>query len=410
MLQRVREMRSGSDKGTIMLDLFTVFTNRQFQNIAVCHFNTTLSTSLIMPVLPVFLAGKGFAETEIGMIMGAAAGAALFVRPWIGIQVDTRGSRPVLLSGQVLLFLSIMGLIWAEHIASFIGLRLVYGIAIALYGTGAVTFASSIGTGKTNSNAIALYTLMTMFGLGASMSLAQFFFDSYGFTVIVFIASVSIALAFCVMKFRAHSFALSGKKDGTVPFMEVLRIREVIATSVGQFGASFAFGALFTFIPLASIQNGISFYSFFFIAFAVTVIFSRFFVQRIIDQFGLERTCVYSYGGMVLGVLLPAFPLSPLVLISAGLCYGVGLGIIFPAFVILLVQRTGASSRGTSLGILIAAGDIAMALSVTILGGVAEHFGYVYLFGATTTILAACMITLYSLIILGGKRDAGAAA
>src|SRR5664280_1513526 len=103
-----------------------VFTNKQFQNLAVSHFNTTLSINILVPILPVFLAAKGFSETEIGLIIGAAAVSALFVRPWVGIQVDTRGSRPVLMLGQILLMLSITGLLWFESIIAFIILRLAY--------------------------------------------------------------------------------------------------------------------------------------------------------------------------------------------------------------------------------------------------------------------------------------------
>ena len=156
-----------------------------------------------MPVLPVFLSSKGFAETQIGLIMGTAAVAAVFVRPWVGIQVDTRGSRPILMWGQVLLLISICGLLWADGLVPFVALRFIYGIAIAFYGTGAVTFASSIGTGAKNANAIALYTLMTMLGLGTSMSMAQFFFDNFGFAVLVYTATAMIVIAYSVMQFRA---------------------------------------------------------------------------------------------------------------------------------------------------------------------------------------------------------------
>lgn len=381
-----------------MSDLLDVFKNRDFQNIAVCHFNTTLSINLLVPILPVFLSGKGFAETQIGVIMGASALAALLVRPCVGMQVDTHGSRPVLLLGQVLALVSIICFLWAEAIISFIVLRLIFGVAMALYGTGAVTFASSIGTGKTNSNAIALYTLMTMIGLGSSMSLAQFFFDHYGFTATVLMASALIAIAFCVMEFRARPVTPAGGKNATVPFLVVLKEKAVLATFAGQFGSSFAFGAIFTFIPLAAIQSGISFYSFFFIAFAVSVISSRFFVQRIIERLGLERTCVYAYMAMFLGVLLLVFTMSPVALVLTGLFFGAGFGITFPAFVLLLVHRIDAAGRGTSLGILIAAGDIANALSVSILGGVAEHFGYLYLFLGASVILAVCMYVLRALI------------
>jgi MFS family permease len=97
-------------------------------------------------------------------------------------------------------------------------------------------------------------------------------------------------------------------------------------------------------------------------------------------------------------MLLLLFPLSPVVLIVTGLSYGVGLGVAFPAFVILIVQRIEVASRGTSLGIMIAAGDIAMALSVSILGAIAQHFGYFYLFLATGVVLAVCQVFLYALL------------
>ncbi len=387
-----------------MSGLLTVIGNKQFQSIALCHFNTTLSINLLVPILPVFLVGKGFAETQIGLIIGATAVAALIVRPWVGVQVDTRGSRPVLLVGQVLVLLSVIGLLWAEGIITFITLRLLFGVGMAFYGTGAVTFASSIGTGQTNSNAIALYTLTTMIGLGSSMSLAQVFFDNFGFTTIVLLTSALIGIAFCVMNFRAESMPVAGNKGESVPFMAVLKAKAVLATSVGQFGSSFAFGAVFTFIPLAAIRSNIHFYSFFFIAFAVSVISSRFFVQRIIDWFGLEKTCVYAYLVMLLGVSLLLFTLSPVILIVTGLFFGAGFGITFPAFVLLLVHRIDAANRGTSLGILIAAGDIANALSISILGGIAESFGYFFLFLAVVVALAVCTFLLY--VMIAPKKNA----
>lgn len=388
--------------------MLSIFKQKQFQNIAFCQLNTTLSTTLLVPILPVFLARKGFAESQIGLIMGAAALSALIVRPWVGLQVDRRGSRPVLMLGQVLLLLSIIGLLWAESIGSFLGLRLAYGVALAFYGTGAVTFASGIGVGKANASAIAMYTLMTMIGLGASMSLAQTLYDHFGFSTLVLITSALLGTAFCVMKFRAKAFDVTAKKDGKVPFVTVLKDKVVLAVSVGQFGSSFAFGAVFTYVPLAAIQGGTSFYSFFFIAFAVTVVISRFFVQRIIDMLGMERTCLYAYLAMLVGVLPLVFDLSPPVLVVTGLSFGAGFGVTFPAFILLLVQRLNAARRGTSLGILIAAGDIAIALSAAIMGTIAEHLGYVHLFLATTVTLAVCMYFLHTLILTGSANSESA--
>jgi predicted MFS family arabinose efflux permease len=74
------------------------------------------------------------------------------------------------------------------------------------------------------------------------------------------------------------------------------------------------------------------------------------------------------------------------------------LGVAFPAFVILVVQRIEVANRGTSLGIMTGAGDIAIALSVSILGAIAQHFGYFYLFLTTSVVLAVCHVLLFTLL------------
>ena len=381
-----------------MAKLLTIFTDKQFQTVAISHLNTTIGMNLFIPILPVFLQSNGFAETQIGLIMGATAASALFIRPWVGAQVDTRGSRPVILVGQILLMLSTIGYLWASNFISFLALRLLFGVGLAFYGTGAVTFASSIGTGDSNSSAIAMYTLTTMLGLGLSMSMAQVAFDNFGFGTLVALSFILIVLAFGVMKFRAHPLKLAATNDLRVPFRDVLKSKVVLATTVCQFGASFSFGAVFTFIPLAALEKGIHFYSLFFIAFAVSVVCSRFFVQQANERLGLEKASVCASVSMLAGVLLLLINISAPILVLTGILFGLGFGIVFPTLVLLLVQRINQTNRGTALGIMIASGDIGNALSTAILGGVAEHLGYVALFLTTALILALCTYFFHNLI------------
>lgn len=382
-----------------MVKLFTIFSNKQFQNIAISHFNTTLGMSLLVPILPVCLQNSGFAETQIGIIMGATAMSALLIRPWIGLQVDSKGSRPVILIGQFLLILSTIGYWWATSFLAFFTLRLLYGIGQAFYGTGAVTFASSIGSGESNSNAIAMYTLTTMFGLGLSMSIAQATFDSFGFQALVGISAILIGSAFGVMKWRSHPIKLAASNAQRTPFMDVLKSKVVFASTLCQFAASFSFSALLTFIPLAAIDKGISFYSLFFIAFAVAVISSRLFVQKVNASFGLVHAIVYASITMLISIVLLMITISPLSLILSGVLFGLGFGIVYPSLVLLLVQRINQKNRGTALGVMIAAGDIGNALSTAILGAVAEHLGYVALFSTTAVLLAVCTYYGYNILV-----------
>lgn len=382
-----------------MFNLFNIFRNKQFQNIAVSHFNTTLGMCLLVPILPVYLQSSGFAETQIGLIMGATAMSALLIRPWVGYQVDSKGSRPVILIGQLLLILSTVGYWWAASFLTFFALRLLYGIGQAFYGTGAVTFASSIGSGEGNSNAIAMYTLTTMFGLGLSMSIGQATFDNFGFNVLVSSSVILIGIAFSVMNWRSHPIKLAAGNVARTSFMDVFKSNVVLASTLCQFAASFCFSALFTFIPLAAINKGIGFYSLFFIAFAIAVISSRVFVQRVNHRLGLVNAIVYSSITMLVSIVLLLVSISPIILICSGILFGLGFGIVYPTLVILLVERINQKNRGTALGVMIAAGDIGNALSSAILGAVAEHLGYAALFAITALLLAVCIYCFYNIVV-----------
>lgn len=382
-----------------MTNLFTIFRNKQFQSIAFSHFNTTLGMCLLIPILPVYLQSSGFAETQIGIIMGATAMSALLIRPWIGYQVDSKGSRPVILIGQILLILSTIGYWWATSFLAFFVLRFLYGVGQAFYGTGAVTFASSIGSGDNNSNAIAMYTLTTMFGLGLSMSIAQTTFDSFGFNVLVGSSVILIGIAFSMMQWRSSPIKLAATKGERTPFKEVLASNVVCATTLCQFAASFSFSALLTFIPLAAIDKGIGFYSLFFIAFAIAVISSRVFVQRVKQRLGLVNAAIYSSIIMLVSILMLIFTISPIILVVSGVLFGIGFGIVYPALVMLLVERINQKNRGTALGVMIAAGDIGNALSSAILGAVAEHLGYAVLFSITALLLAVCTYYFYRILV-----------
>lgn len=387
-----------------MANSFSVFKNKQFQNIAVSHFNTTLGMCLLIPILPVFLQNSGFSETEIGIIMGATAMSALIIRPWIGFQVDSKGSRPVILIGQILLTISTIGYWWATSFLAFFALRLLYGIGQAFYGTGAVTFASSIGSGESNSNAIAMYTLTTMFGLGLSMSIAQATFDNFGFNALIGISVILIGIAFSVMKWRSQPIKLAPSNVTRTPFMNVLKSKVVFATTLCQFAASFSFSAILTFIPLAAIDKGVNFYSLFFIAFAISVISSRVFVQKINHMLGLVNATVYSSITMLLGIVLLLADISPMILIISGILFGLGFGVVYPTLVLLLVGRINQTNRGTALGIMIAAGDIGNAISAAILGGVAEHLGYFALFSTTAILLAVCTYYFYAILVKSDEK------
>ena len=96
-----------------------------------------LSFYLLLPVMPLYVAGLGGTSTQIGLIIGLFALTAMVLRPPSGWLIDTRGTRPVLLAGMAIFLLASLGYILTPSVHAILVLRLFHGIGMGLFPTAA---------------------------------------------------------------------------------------------------------------------------------------------------------------------------------------------------------------------------------------------------------------------------------
>lgn len=371
-----------------------LFTNRQFLSIAFAQMLTVFSTNLLAPILPVYFKIQGLSELQIGLIMGSVSLGALIVRPWAGACVDLRGSRPTVLFGQMLTAAGIAGFLWLTGFWPLLLLRFFQGIALAFYGTAAITFASCAEPQQNASSAIAYFSLFTMIGLGIGTSAAPAVYGMFGFLPVIVLGLTAVICAMGTMWLYSKPVPLC-TSELRVPFQHVLVKKEVLAPSVCLFASNFVTGASFTFVPLMALQLNIGSYSVFFIAFSVAVISARLGVDYINSRWHAEHTSVYASIINSISALLLALMPSPLVFAVSGMLLGLGFGIIYPTLAGYLVQRVNAANKGTALGILSGAGDIGNALGASVLGIVAQAYGFTAVFAAAAVVILVCTYYFY---------------
>lgn len=316
-----------------MKQFLILFRNRQFQSIAFTQILLVLSSSLLSPVLPVHLKREGFADAQIGMIMGILAVGALIIRPLAGLSIDTRGSRQILLFGMTITGMCFTSYLWANTFMMFFAIRFFHGIAIAFQGTGSITFASSVEKPENISSAISVFTLCTMIGMGIGTSTAPFLFEQKGFQPLVLFSLISMAAAFSIMALRAKSLPLSTRGE-RAPYLTVIKNRDVLSPTVCLFASNFASSAAFTFVPLAALSSGTSQYSAFFLAFTVAVISARLFVNYLNNRYTPERAALYASYLNALSILCIAVHQSVPTLIISGILHGIGYGVVFPSLTV----------------------------------------------------------------------------
>lgn len=372
-------------------DLRLLFRDRQFQSIAIAQFLNVGSSSLLNPILPLYLAIQGMSPTKIGIIMGIAAAGALLIRPWAGRSVDRRGSKPVIFWGQSLMGLCFVAYIFFTEFAPLLIVRFLHGVAMALYGTASVTFASCIGAPDLTASAISLYTVCTMIGLGSATSLSPLLFDRFGFNTLACTSIGAILLAILVIRWRAcHIPPLPEAKQA--PFFSVMRFQNVWVPTVCIFGSSFVFSAAMIFVPLLALAEKVDSFWLFYVCFAVAVVVTRLGVRSVTELLSTQQLSTWA------GVLNIACSLF-IGLVPAGWSFGLGgillglgFGVIFPALTVFVVQRVDPSIRGTALSILTASGDVGHALGASALGVVADFWGFRALFIVSALVVLACTV------------------
>ena len=373
-----------------MSTLLLIFSNRQFLGIAFVQMMTVFSTNILAPVLPVHFKLQGLTESEIGFIMGIVSLGALIVRPWTGMSVDRRGSRPTVLFGQILTTAGIAGFLWMTGFWPLMLLRFFQGIAMAFYSTGSITFASCVETPENTSSAIAYFALFTMIGLGAGTSLAPLLYHSFGFYAIIATGLIVVSLAMSAMWCFTKPMPVC-ESETRVPFQAVLTQAEVLAPSVCLFASNFALGTAFTFVPLLALSLKIDNYFIFFVAFSLAVVCARLGVQYLNNRWRPEQTAVYASLLNAFSALLLAVIPSVYTLAVSGILIGFGFGIIYPTLAGYLVHRVHPASKGTALSILSGAGDVGNALGASVLGIVAQTLGFTWVFMGAALVILWCV-------------------
>lgn len=382
-----------------MSQLDILRSNQQFQAIALTQTLTVFGSSLIMPVLPVYLKLQGFTDTLIGILMGIAALGALVVRPWCGRMVDSKGSRSVLLFGQLLTAIGVAAYFWTINVVPLLLLRFFQGVAMAFAGTGSVTFASSVETPERTAGAIALYTVFTMIGLSVATSSAPLLFGVVGFKPLVGFGLTTVIAASAVMLYLGKPIppVRGGQRQS---FLNVLRTKEVLAPTVCLFASNFVYMTSFTFVPLIALSEGLSF-SGFFITFMVAVVGARLSVNLLVSRVGTEYLATGANIINALGVALVAIVPNPFTLAASGCFIGVGFGLIFPILTVYVVQHNNQANKGAALSALSGAGDVGNALGASVLGAIADLYGYQALFASAAVVVLLCTWYFYTSLMAG---------
>ncbi|HEU4481190.1 MAG TPA: MFS transporter, partial [Actinomycetota bacterium] len=345
----------------------------------------------IIPTVPRFVEGPlGGTNVSVGLVVGSFAFTAVLLRPLVGSIGDRKGRRILIVSGASIVGASIVAYVAVESLPLLVALRLVMGAGEAAFYVGAASAINDLAPDERRGEALSIFSLALYGGIAIGTVAGETILDVSDFTA-VWIAAGGSALAAALLGFIVP--------DTRPDLGEVEHVRRWVHPSGLKPGTILATSVLGlagfnTFIPLYTLDIGMSGSRFVFFTFSAIVLTIRSFGARIPDILGARRAATYALIASTVGLAVLALWAEPIGIYTGAVLFGVGQALAFPALMTIALSGAPAAERGAVVGTFTAFFDLAFGLGAVALGAVSALLGYRGLF------LTAALVSLSGLVLM----------
>ena len=348
------------------------------------------SMSSQLPTLPLYIRSLTQSFDQIGIIMGSFAIGLLVCRSYLGKLSDRKGRRYTMRIG--LIVAAVIPLCYAllPSIPLLMLFRAIHGISIAAFASSYSALISDIAPIEKRGEVIGYMSLVNPLGLAIGPALGGLMQEAWGYQPLFITASL---LAFAGLLLTTQIEDKANESDQQTASTTVtkskfwqtflssrVRVPSTILLLVGV-----AFGTLSAFMPILMQQKNISLNAgLFYMAAALSGFIIRFPVGRLSDEWG--RGVFISIGicfyALTMGII--CFASSNYQFLLAGVSEGLGSGILIPAIVALLADRTFPQERGYVFGMTWMGFDLGIAFAGPVMGKMISLVGITNIFAIAT--------------------------
>lgn len=364
-----------------------------------------LTIGMLLPVLPVYAKGPLDAGSiGIGIAVAAASPTALFFQPIAGRLGDRRGRRLLVVSGALIMAVTIATYTWVDSLWALSALRLATGVGEALAFVGVATVVNDLAPPERRGETISLYSLGVWGGLALGPLLGETVLGSDHRYDAVWL----VAAAFSLFS-AAIGLLLPETRPAVTEAPRKTRLVHpaAIAPGVVLIASAFGFAGFNAFIAVYARELGLDGAGTAFLLYAGVVVTIRIVGRRIPDRLGPRKAsglalCLLSAGLLTIGVWH-----TPEGLYAGTAIFACGTALAFPALMTLAVSGAPETERGSVIGTFGAFADVGFALGAVSLGAVAAVTGYegVFVVGSLASLTGVLLLAR-----LPALRRLGAAA
>ncbi|MFK0088102.1 MFS transporter [Pseudomonas sp. NPDC090755] len=356
----------------------------QILSIVFYTFIAFLCIGLPIAVLPGYVHDTlGFSAVIAGLTIGLQYLSTLLSRPLAGRVADSRGAKQAIVYGLLGIFGSGV-LTYASALTinvpllsllALLGGRVLLGVAQGLIGVATLSWGIGAVGAEHTARVISWNGIASYGAIAIGAPLGVMLVDQVNFATLGLVLSALALLALLVIRNKPAIAVVRGER---LPFWSAFG--RVAPCGVGLTLASIGYGTLTTFVTLYYLEQGWTGAAWCLSAFGVCFIVSRLLFVNAVNRFGGYPVAIACMSTEALGLALLWLAPSPvLALIGAGLT-GFGLSLVYPALGVEAIKQVPVSSRGAGLGAYAVFFDLALAIAGPVMGAVALHLGYAWIF------------------------------
>ena len=368
-----------------------LFTPRFF---IMCAYTFTVFVSVfqLLPTAPYHVLDLGGGTTAAGLFLGFLTYSSAISAPFTGSIGDRIGQRRVLIAVSLILSVFTASYAFITDHRVLLGVVIVHGLFWSGLLSASGAYMTSTLPPSRRAEGLGYWGLSSVVAVGAAPVIG-FWVYSQGWTALcIEITTLNLLMAVIAWRLPDDHHGAHGREaasDTPVEHAPHHHIEwRVLLLSIGLALISFAYGSLTSFSALYADWLGISPRSLFLSAMAVSMLFARLLLGRSLDRIGHRRVLLRCLLVPPIGLALLAFANGPVVFAIAAMIFGIGFGLMHPAFTAYVMNHVSFARRGAAYGAMIAAFDTGIGTGSSMMGWLVHHVGYRPAFGLTAVLAA----------------------
>jgi MFS family permease len=382
--------------------------------LVMCAYSFTVFISVfqLLPTAPYRVLDLGGGTTAAGLFLGCLTYSSAFSAPITGAIGDRFGQRRVLMVVSVISAVFSTGYALITNIPFLLTVVVLHGLFwSALLSASGAYMTASIPESR-RAEGISYWGLASTLALATAPTLGFWVYRHGWLTLCAELVVLNLAMAIIAWRLpddasgpHAVGPARPAPADAHAPppraAPSVIETR-VLLLSITMSVLSFGYGALTSFSALFADELHVSPRGIFLAIMASAILLVRLAFGRLLDEVGPRRVLLACLSAPAAGLFLLAAATGRLTFAAAALVFGLGFGLMYPAYTAYVLRHVAFNRRGAAFGAMLAAFDTGVGSGSSMTGWLIHRAGYRWAF-AFSAVLALLSLPYF----LIGERALG---